>query len=253
MKRKLTGISDIRRFFHRNDRPIFFISATNFNLLGIDEWVKNFHYISYVDCYDGAHPNVFVPSEIAHPEFESIEDINNYLLEHKEVIDYIKGFGPDPVAVFLMFNERTEELCRELGIEIWFPPASLRSRCDNKMETVRIGNKAGVPSAPNALSKVDSYQHLVQICQEHGLGNDVVIQTAFGDSGHTTFFISNEDDWNKHAAPRSSRPIAVAGAATKSFPAPSRRKSATRRATTRFSSVSSCAKRGIGATSTWII
>ena len=199
MKRKLTGISDIRRFFHRNDRPIFFISATNFNLLGIDEWVKNFHYISYVDCYDGAHPNVFVPSEIAHPEFESIEDINNYLLEHKEVIDYIKGFGPDPVAVFLMFNERTEELCRELGIEIWFPPASLRSRCDNKMETVRIGNKAGVPSAPNALSKVDSYQHLVQICQEHGLGNDVVIQTAFGDSGHTTFFISKEDDWNKHA------------------------------------------------------
>ncbi len=160
MKRKLTGISDIRRFFHRNERPIFFISATNFNLLGIDEWVKKFHYISYVDCYDGAHPNVFVPTEIAHPEFESIEDINNYLLEHKEVIDYIKSFGPDPVAVFLMFNERTEELCRELGIEIWFPPASLRSRCDNKMETVRIGNKAGVPSAPNALSKVDSYQHL---------------------------------------------------------------------------------------------
>ncbi len=27
----------------------------------------------------------------------------------------------------------------------------------------------------------------------------MVIQTAFGDSGHTTFFISNEDDWNKHA------------------------------------------------------
>ena len=47
-----------------------------------------------------------------------------------------------------MFDERTEELCKELGIEIWFPPASLRARCDNKMETVRIGNKAGVPSAP---------------------------------------------------------------------------------------------------------
>jgi len=199
MKRKLTGISDIRRFFHRNERPIFFISATNFNLLGIDEWVKNFHYISYVDCYDGHHPNVFVPSEIAHPEFESIEDINNYLLEHKEVIDYIKSFGPNPVAVFLMFNERTEEICRELGIEIWFPSASLRSRCDNKMETVRIGNKAGVPSAPNALSKVESYEHLVKICDEHGLSNDVVIQTAFGDSGHTTFFISNEQDWDKYA------------------------------------------------------
>ena len=114
-------------------------------------------YICYIDCYDGQHPNVFVPSEIPHPEFESIEDINNYLLEHKEVIDYIRSHGDNPVAVFLMFDEKTEALCRELGIQIWFPPASLRSRCDNKMETVRIGNMAGVPSAPNALSRVESY------------------------------------------------------------------------------------------------
>ena len=106
----LKGVSDIRRFFYKNEVPIYFISATNFNLLGIDEWVKNFHYITYVDCYDGAHPNVFVPAEIAHPEFESIEDINNYLLEHKEVIDYINSFGPNPVAVFLMFGGAGFEL-----------------------------------------------------------------------------------------------------------------------------------------------
>ncbi|HET7031689.1 MAG TPA: biotin carboxylase, partial [Casimicrobiaceae bacterium] len=28
--------------------------------------------------------------------------------------------------------------------------------------------------------------------------HDIVIQTAFGDSGHTTFFIANEEDFNKH-------------------------------------------------------
>ena len=28
--------------------------------------------------------------EMPHDEFESIEDINNYLLEHKEVTDFIK-------------------------------------------------------------------------------------------------------------------------------------------------------------------
>ncbi len=55
----LKNISEIRRFFHRNDDPIYFVSATNFNLLGIDEWVKNFKYICYIDCYDGRHPNVF--------------------------------------------------------------------------------------------------------------------------------------------------------------------------------------------------
>ena len=32
----LRNISEIRRFFHRNEDPIYFISATNFNLLGLD-------------------------------------------------------------------------------------------------------------------------------------------------------------------------------------------------------------------------
>ncbi len=79
-KKTLNNISEIRRFFHRNEDPIYFISATNFNLLGIDEWCKNFKYICYIDCYDGRHPNVFCPSEQPHAEFQSIEDINNYLL-----------------------------------------------------------------------------------------------------------------------------------------------------------------------------
>ena len=51
--------------FHRNERPIYFISATNFNLLGIDRWVNRFRYISYIDCFDGRHPNVFVPTRDA--------------------------------------------------------------------------------------------------------------------------------------------------------------------------------------------
>lgn len=200
MNKTLKGISAIRRFFHRNERNIYFVSATNFNLLGIDEWVRHFKYVCYIDCFDGHHPNVFVPKDdLPHGEFESIEDINNYLLEHKEVIDFIDSRGGRPVAAFLMFDERTEELCEELEIDIWFPPARLRSHCDNKVETVRIGNKAGVPSVPNALARVQTYEELRRICAEQGLGDDVVIQTAFGDSGHTTFFIANEQQWSKHA------------------------------------------------------
>ena len=67
--KKLRNISEIRRFFHRTETPIYFVSATNFNLLGIDEWVRNFKFISYIDCYDGRHPNVFVPTE--QPGFEA--------------------------------------------------------------------------------------------------------------------------------------------------------------------------------------
>jgi len=193
------NVSDLRVLMHRNERPIYFVSATNFNLLGMDQWIQHFKYICYIDCYDGRHPNVFVPPELPHEEFQSIEDINNYLLQHKQVIDYINGRGGRPAATFLMFDEETEDLCRELGIEIWFPEAKLRNRCDNKMETVRIGDKAGVRSVPNALERVTSYAALMKIAEQGKLGRDLVIQTAFGDSGHTTFFIANEQDFVKHS------------------------------------------------------
>lgn len=194
----LKNISEIRRYFHRNEDPVYFVSATNFNLLGLDEWCKNFKYISYIDCYDGRHPNVFIPSEQPHAEFQSIEDINNYLLQHKEVIDLVRRRGGKPKFVFLMFDEQTEKLVAELGGTVWFPKASLRTRCDNKIETVRIGNKAGVPSVPNTLSEVKDYADLKKICEKAGIGHDLVLQSAFGDSGHTTFFIKSEADFRRH-------------------------------------------------------
>ena len=192
----LKGLSDIRRYFHRSETPIFFISATNFNLLGMDEWCRNFKFINYIDCYDGRHPNTFVPSEAPHAEFSCIEDINNYLLQHAEVLDYIHAHGPHAKAVFLMFDELTEALCQDAGLKIWFPRAKLRTRVDNKINTVRIGDKAGVKSVPNVLAHVATYDELRKVARD--LGPDLVLQTAFGDSGHTTFFISSEQDWNRH-------------------------------------------------------
>ncbi|MGH6962685.1 MAG: biotin carboxylase [Dongiaceae bacterium] len=196
-KKKLRGISDIRRFFHRNETPIYFISATNFNLLGMDEWVRDFKFISYIDSYDGHHPNVFVPRPAPHPEFQSIEDINNWLLQNPEVQAFIEGRGGKPKAVFLMFDAETERLAKQHGLQVWFPRARLRNRLDNKIETVRVGDKAGVPSVPNVLAKIGGYEELRRVSRR--LGEHLVVQTAYGDSGHTTFFISSERDWKKHA------------------------------------------------------
>lgn len=194
---RLVGISDIRRYFHRNEKPVYFISATPFNLLGLDEWVRNFHFINYIDCFDGAHPHVFVPRETPHRPFTSIEDINNYLLGHKEVVDYIRARGSGGKAVFLFFDEETEALCAELGLEVCFPSASLRRAVDNKVEATRIAERAGVKSVPHVLARVGSWDELRRVAKP--LGTDLVVQTAFGDSGHTTFFIDSEAGWKKHA------------------------------------------------------
>ncbi len=195
--KELRGISDLRRFFYRNTEPVYFISATPFNLLGMDEWVRGFTYINAIDCFDGQHPNVFVPPEIEHEPWTSIEDINNYLLAHPAVAEFIRKRGKGGKAVFLMFDERTESLCKQLGLEVCFPSAALRNQIDDKVETTRIADRAGVQSVPNVLAKVDSYKTLREVTMD--LGDDLVIQTAYGDSGHTTFFISNEADFEKYA------------------------------------------------------
>ena len=63
----LRGISEIRAFFRTNPTPIYFISPTAFNLLGIDRWLRNFFYVNYFDSFEGSHPRVFVPQRAAVP------------------------------------------------------------------------------------------------------------------------------------------------------------------------------------------
>jgi hypothetical protein len=192
----LRGIAAIRHFFRTNETPVYFVSATAFNLLGIDRWVRTFRFVNYYDSFDGWHPNVVVPKEQTPRAFESIEEIVNYLLGHKEIGDLVRARDGGK-AVFLMFDEETEDLANDLGLQVAFPPASLRHRLDSKIETTRLGNEAGVPSVPNTMGKGTDYVALLGLADGSGLGHDLVVQTPYGDSGQTTFFIADEDDWKE--------------------------------------------------------
>jgi biotin carboxylase len=193
----LRGISEIRAFFRTNQTPVYFVSPTAFNLLGIDRWLGNFFYVNYFDSFEGNHPRVFVPTERPYREFESMEDVCNYLLEHKEVLDRIQGRGGK--AVFVMFDDETERAAAAAGLEVAHPSAELRHRLDSKIVTTQLGNEAGVPSAPNTLGRAASYDELTALAEGAGLGDDLVVQTPYGDSGKTTFFIRGERDWDRYA------------------------------------------------------
>src|SRR5699024_12337088 len=80
------------------------------------------------------HPPLALPSV---PTRRSSDLINNYLLEHKAVADYVRSNGPGK-AIFLMFDEKTEELAQELGLEVCLPPARLRNDLDDKLITTRV-------------------------------------------------------------------------------------------------------------------
>jgi CubicO group peptidase (beta-lactamase class C family)/biotin carboxylase len=199
-RRHLNGIAEIRTFFRTNQQPIYFVGPTAFNLLGIDRWVRNFQYVAYYDSWDGQHPRVFTPENRPYIEFESSEQINNYLLRDPEVREHLRRRGGVPMVAMVFFDSETEEICRELGYDLILPPDSLRRRLDSKIVTTQLGNEAGAPSVPNVLGKADSYAELTALASGGGLGTDLVVQTPYGDSGKTTFFIASEPDWDACAA-----------------------------------------------------
>lgn len=192
-------VDDVKQYFANQNTPHYFISATHFNLMNLDQWVNNWTNINFIDCSDGANPSIMIPEKVGTPVFESLEAINAFLLGHKDVVNKIEQERqPDANsrAVFLFFDKELEDICRSLNVDICLPSNKLVKNIDNKITTTEIGNEAGVASVPNALEQVDSYASLQRIAKAHLLGPNLVVQTAYGDSGKTTFFISSEADYD---------------------------------------------------------
>lgn len=187
---------------NRTPRRIFYFSRTAINLLGVDRYIDGFSFVTMVDCWDGAHPNAFVPKRQPKVKPRGNIEIAHWLLRNEEVQAHIAAETPEgvtPQVVFAFFDETTERLCKELGYEIMMPSAALRDRVDSKIVTTEIGNSAGVESAPNILTKAASWAELRTQAENAGLGTDLVVQTPYGHSGETTFFIASEADYDRVA------------------------------------------------------
>src|SRR3954469_25316883 len=59
---KLRGLSDVYQFARSSRTPIYFVSPTAYNVLGIDQWVGAFEYSTSFDSFDGHHPLLSTPT-----------------------------------------------------------------------------------------------------------------------------------------------------------------------------------------------
>jgi biotin carboxylase len=197
-RRVLNGLSDIRAFFHTNTVPLYFISPTPFNLLGIDRWIRNFFYLNYFDSFEGAHSRVFVPRRRDRIDFGSMGEVCNHLLRDPEILEFVADRGPGGKACFVMLDEETQALAHQAGLEVMHPPAELRHRLGSKIVMTRLADEAGVPSVPHVIGRAGSYDELSALAQSAGLGDDLVVEAAYGDAGSATFFVRGRSDWDQH-------------------------------------------------------
>lgn len=200
----ITSLSALADHWKHNTTPYYFVSPTHFNLMGTEKWVGSWTHINFLDVFDGSHPGIVVPVRTESPVFESMEALNAYLLGHRDVIRQMESDrrslpdgSPNSRVLFLFFDPTIEELCAELHLDICLPSHAICREMDSKISTTQLGNSAGVPSVPNVLTEIRSYGDLVTAAATHGLGTEWVVQTPYGDSGKTTFFISNEADYNR--------------------------------------------------------
>ena len=208
-RRVLNGISDVRAFFHTNAVPLYFISPTPFNLLGVDRWVQSFFYLTYFDSFEGVHPRVFVPRRRDRRDFESMGDVCNHLLRDPETLEFIARRGPGGKACFVMLDEETEALAHKAGLEVMHPPEALRHRLGSKIVITRLADSLGVPSVPNAIGRAGSYDELLALAQSAGLGDDLVVEAPYGDAGKETFFLRGQRDWDHSAGELAGQEVKV--------------------------------------------
>jgi len=61
--KKLNGLTEIYKFFRTYKKPIYFVSASPMNILGLGQLVPTLRYINYFDCFDGTNgpnPRIFI-------------------------------------------------------------------------------------------------------------------------------------------------------------------------------------------------
>lgn len=125
---RLRGIAEVRVFLRTNTTPVFVVSPTPFNLLGLDRWVHDLYFLAWHDPFDGAHPRVFAPSHVGWQAFRSIDEINRAVLRHPDVASFVAGKGPGGKALLLAPDPETERLAAALGLEVLLPSEAIRSR-----------------------------------------------------------------------------------------------------------------------------
>jgi biotin carboxylase len=175
--------------------PIYFICPTPFNMLGAGRYLKGLRFITARDCFGGRWDrivfNAGTPEAISDIQSEVVRLLGAAALENR------LGRGEAAHALFLMFDERAQSLASSLGLDVCLPTAEMRASLDDKVAGTRLAEAAGVPTVPNVLAPIRTYEDLRR--RSSHLGADLVVQLPFGDSGESTFFISCEADFERHA------------------------------------------------------
>jgi hypothetical protein len=188
-------LRQLRNLMLKNTAPIYFADWCHYIALGMEKHIGNLHFLCATDNFNGNHPNLYMPPGFEYDNSLASEQTLNALLRNDKLRTFLKKRGNGKFLTWL-FDEETEELLSELGLELCLPTHALRMQWDNKVNTNRLAERAAVPCVPYVISAIHDFEHLCNLTVS--IGKDLVVQMPHGMSGTSTFFISKETDFDKH-------------------------------------------------------
>ena len=77
MNKTISTIEQAQAYFQQQKDSYYFVSASNFNLMSIHNWVNNWFNVNVIDCYHGENSSVLLPEYSSAPLFENIEQMQD--------------------------------------------------------------------------------------------------------------------------------------------------------------------------------
>lgn len=187
---------ELVEMFKRVEQPIFYLNRPSILLRGVEKWFPHFYSVQLHDAWGMHDERTFVPSSSpTHPLNHT--ETANWLLKNSEVQRFIRDRTPTgftPKIVTFLHDEATEHLCATLGYDIMSPTVALRKQLDSKIFTTELSESAGLRNVPHIVIHPKTPSDIFSQAQSAGLGERLVLQTAYGEGGLGTYFVSSLAD-----------------------------------------------------------
>lgn len=171
------------------NNPIFFVTVDVNWALGLMDWVSDYHIICYED-----HPLLDLLSSkvkvfCLEREFSHLKCPKNTgsMLMLPEVQSYIEDHSGkfNPWVMFFKPSPMIDKVCLDKGYLQIGNSSVLNRKWENKLELVRLGNKySDLNVVPSEIKKLEELM----------FKDRMVIQTARGWAGKSTFVISSKEE-----------------------------------------------------------
>ncbi|MAF20577.1 MAG: hypothetical protein CMI55_02760 [Parcubacteria group bacterium] len=194
----IKDLETLKQFFSQVKTPVFGAGVYAFDRLGLENIIPNYRILALRYSLD----TKLIEKDIKVIALEKgmgtkhIQEPRNAttVLKHPRIKKYLEKFT-NPNILVLKASSKMEQVCQENGWKLLINPTSFgKELFENKIRFRQILQEIGIAVPPGKITSVDKLRY-GQLINKYGL--PFVLQHPTKGGGKGTFFINNQEDFEK--------------------------------------------------------